>query len=31
MRNWDPEEYKSLVERTKDPHLRKIMRRENYI
>jgi SAM-dependent methyltransferase len=28
MRNWNPEEYKRLVERTKDPHLREIMRRE---
>jgi SAM-dependent methyltransferase len=28
MKDWNPEEYKSLVERTKDPHLREIMRRE---
>ena len=30
MRDWDPEEYKRLVERTKDPHLREIMRREKF-
>ena len=28
MREWNPEEYKRLVEKTKDPHLREIMRRE---
>jgi hypothetical protein len=26
MRNWDPEEYKRLVERKKDPHLREMMK-----
>lgn len=30
MRDWDPEEYRRLVERTKDPHLREIMRREKF-
>ena len=28
MRDWNPEEYKRLVERTRDPHLRKIMQME---
>jgi len=28
MREWKPEVYKQLVERTKDPHLREIMKRE---
>jgi ubiquinone/menaquinone biosynthesis C-methylase UbiE len=28
MREWNPVEYKRLVEKTKDPHLREIMRRE---